>query len=160
MRPDIEEYLREQGWVFAGVSQPDHKRQWAQMDGDKVKRVALESELEDLALEIIGSPSGLDEADFEKTYKSYMESRKDDLSGNAVTVNMKDLARHFWNKGRNTRRTNMTKEEMKFQVAVSCIQGIIEAKLGIIGEIAPEIAVKESLRIADEFVRQWFGDSK
>ena len=28
MRPDIEEYLREQGWVFAGVSQPDHKRQW------------------------------------------------------------------------------------------------------------------------------------
>lgn len=55
---------------------------------------------------------------------------------------------------------DMTKEEMKFQVAVSCIQGIIEAKLGIIGEIAPEIAVKESLRIADEFVRQWFGDSK
>lgn len=53
MRPDIEEYLRKQGWVFAGVSQPDHKRQWAQMDGDKVKRVALESELEDLALEII-----------------------------------------------------------------------------------------------------------
>ncbi len=53
MRPDIEEYLREQGWVFAGVSQPGHKRQWAQMDGNKVKRVALESELEDLALEII-----------------------------------------------------------------------------------------------------------
>lgn len=53
MRPDIEEYLREQGWVFAGVSQPDHKRQWAQMNGDKVKRVALESELEDLALEIV-----------------------------------------------------------------------------------------------------------
>lgn len=53
MRPDIEEYLHKQGWVFAGVSQPDHKRQWAQMDGNKVKRVALESELEDLALEII-----------------------------------------------------------------------------------------------------------
>ena len=57
MRPDIEKYLREQGWVFAGVSQPDHKRQWAQMDGDKVKRVALESELEDLALEIVDNPS-------------------------------------------------------------------------------------------------------
>lgn len=53
MRPDIEEYLRKQGWVFAGVSQPDHKRQWAQMDGNKVKRVALESELEDLALNIV-----------------------------------------------------------------------------------------------------------
>ena len=53
MRPDIEKYLREQGWVFAGVSQPDHKRQWAQMDGNKVKRVALESELEDLALNIV-----------------------------------------------------------------------------------------------------------
>ena len=49
MRPDIEEYLREQGRVFAGVLQSDHKRQWAQMDGNKVKRVALESELEDLA---------------------------------------------------------------------------------------------------------------
>lgn len=53
MRPDIEKYLREQGWVFAGVSQPDLKRQWAQMDGNKVKRVALESELEDLALNIV-----------------------------------------------------------------------------------------------------------
>lgn len=56
MRPDIEKYLRAQGWVFAGVSQPDHKRQWAQMDGDKVKRVALESDLEDLALEIVYDP--------------------------------------------------------------------------------------------------------
>ena len=54
----------------------------------------------------------------------------------------------------------MTREEVKFQVAVSCIQGILEAKLGIIGEVAPEVAVKESLRIADEFVRQWFGDPK
>ena len=53
MRPNIEEYLREQGWVFAGVSQPGHKRQWAQMDGNKVKRVALKSELEDPALNIV-----------------------------------------------------------------------------------------------------------
>lgn len=49
----------------------------------------------------------------------------------------------------------MTKEEIRLQVAISCIQGILEAKLGIIGEIVPEIAVKESLRIADEFVKQW-----
>ena len=53
----------------------------------------------------------------------------------------------------------MTKEEVRFQVAVSCIQGLIEAKLGIIGEVAPEVAVKESLRIADEFVKQWFGET-
>lgn len=56
MRPDIEKYLRAQGWVFAGVPQPYHKRQWAQMDGDKVKRVALESDLEELALEIVDGP--------------------------------------------------------------------------------------------------------
>ena len=43
------------------------------------------------------------EVDFEKEYKSYMKSRKDDLSGNAVTVNMKDMAHHFWNKGFNAR---------------------------------------------------------
>lgn len=50
----------------------------------------------------------------------------------------------------------MTKEEVRFQVAVSAIQGIIEAKHGILGEIVPELAVKESLRIADEFVKEWF----
>lgn len=50
----------------------------------------------------------------------------------------------------------MTQEEIKLQVAISCIQGIIEAKHGIIGEVLPQIAVKESLRIADEFVKQWF----
>lgn len=44
------------------------------------------------------------EADFEKEYKSYMESRKDDLSGNAVTVNMKDLARHFYEFGLKARK--------------------------------------------------------
>lgn len=49
----------------------------------------------------------------------------------------------------------MTKEEIRLQVALSCIQGVLEAKHGIIGEIIPEIAVKESLRIADEFVKQW-----
>lgn len=46
---------------------------------------------------------------------------------------------------------------MRFQVAVACLQGVLEAKGGIVGEVAPSIAVKESLRIADEFVRQWDG---
>lgn len=53
----------------------------------------------------------------------------------------------------------MTKEEVRFQVALSCIQGVLEAKHGIIGEIIPEVAVKESLRIADEFVKQWFSET-
>ena len=52
----------------------------------------------------------------------------------------------------------MTNEEMRFQVALSCIQGVLEAKHGIIGEIVPSVAVKESLRIADEFVKQWLGE--
>ena len=42
--------------------------------------------------------------DFEKAYESYMESRKDDLSGSAVTVNMKDLARHFYELGLKARK--------------------------------------------------------
>ena len=50
------------------------------------------------------------EVDLEKEYKSYMKSRKDDLSGNAVTVNMKDLARHFYELGLNTKQTS---EEIK-----------------------------------------------
>ena len=35
------------------------------------------------------------ETDFEVEYTRYMESRKDDVSGHAVTINIKDLARHF-----------------------------------------------------------------
>lgn len=54
----------------------------------------------------------------------------------------------------------MTKEEVRFQVALSCIQGVLEAKHGVLGEIIPAIAVSESLRIADEFVRQWFHESE
>lgn len=50
----------------------------------------------------------------------------------------------------------MTPQEIKFQVALSCIQGVLEAKHGIFGEIVPSVAVAESLRIADEFVKQWY----
>ena len=49
----------------------------------------------------------------------------------------------------------MEAEEIRFQVAVSCLQGVLEAKFGVLGEAAPAIAVAESLRIADEFVKQW-----
>lgn len=49
-----------------------------------------------------------------------------------------------------------TKEEIRLQVALSCIQGVIEAKHGVIGMIIPQVAVIESLRIADAFVEEWF----
>lgn len=52
----------------------------------------------------------------------------------------------------------MTREQVRFQVAISCIQGILEAKHGFLGEIVPAVAVAESLRIADEFCRQWFNE--
>ena len=50
----------------------------------------------------------------------------------------------------------MTKEEIRLQVAISVIQGVIEAKHGVFAEILPDIAVEESLRIADKFVERWF----
>lgn len=53
----------------------------------------------------------------------------------------------------------MTREEVKFQVALSCIQGVLEAKHGVFGEIIPELAVKESLRIAEEFCKEWFNEN-
>ena len=53
MKPEIEEYLRQQGWTFAGVSQPDHRRQWARVKDGSVKEVAYEDDLVDLALNIV-----------------------------------------------------------------------------------------------------------
>ncbi len=53
MKPEIEEYLRQQGWTFAGVSQPDHRRQWARVKDGHVKEVAYEDDLVDLALNIV-----------------------------------------------------------------------------------------------------------
>ena len=48
-----------------------------------------------------------------------------------------------------------SQKEMKFQVAVSVLQGIIEAKGGMIAEIVPEIAIEESFRFADKFCEMW-----
>lgn len=45
-------------------------------------------------------------------------------------------------------------------MAISVIQGVLEAKHGVIGEVVPSLAVAESLRIADEFVKQWFGETE
>ena len=54
----------------------------------------------------------------------------------------------------------MTREEIRLQVAISALQGVLEAKFGVVGEALPSVAVEESLRIADEFVKQWFGDEE
>lgn len=58
MRPDVEKYLREQGWKFAGVSQPDHKRLWCQTRVDAQgrelpTRIEGEEYLVELALNIL-----------------------------------------------------------------------------------------------------------
>ena len=50
---------------------------------------------------------------------------------------------------------NIDLEEIRINVAISCIQGVLEAKGGFVGEISPTIAVAESFRIADEFVKQY-----
>lgn len=46
-------------------------------------------------------------------------------------------------------------EDIRIEVAISCIQGVLEAKGGIIGEIDPGLAVKEAFRIADAFVKHY-----
>ena len=46
-------------------------------------------------------------------------------------------------------------EELWLRVAISCIQGVIEAKGGVIEEALPVIAVESSFRIADEFVKKY-----
>ena len=49
-------------------------------------------------------------------------------------------------------------DSMRFQVANSALQGILEAKHGIVGEIVPSLLVADALRIADEFIKQWNGE--
>ena len=43
----------------------------------------------------------------------------------------------------------MTRKEMYFELFSSVVQGILEAKLGIIGEIAPAVLADDAVRITD-----------
>ena len=43
----------------------------------------------------------------------------------------------------------MTRKEMYFELYSSVVQGILEAKLGIIGEIAPAVLADDAVRITD-----------
>lgn len=46
-------------------------------------------------------------------------------------------------------------DNIRLQAALVSLEAILETKGGVIGELAPSLAVAESLRIADEFVKQW-----
>lgn len=48
------------------------------------------------------------------------------------------------------------REEYKIHIQI----WILEAKHGFIAEILPDIAVAESLRIADCFLKHWYGDTE
>lgn len=54
----------------------------------------------------------------------------------------------------------MTQEEIRLQVAISVIQGVLEAKHGVIGEVVPSVAVAIALRIADAFVEEWYRETE
>ena len=49
---------------------------------------------------------------------------------------------------------NMNKQELRQQAAISALQGILEARGGVIGEIVPEIVAKEAVRLADALVSE------
>lgn len=59
MRQEIQDYLHQQGWVFAGVSQPEHRRIWAKIETDadgkfkRIERIENEDYLAELAANII-----------------------------------------------------------------------------------------------------------
>ena len=46
-------------------------------------------------------------------------------------------------------------KDLWFQVAINALQGILEAKLGILGEIAPALLAEDCFRIADAFMKEY-----
>lgn len=48
------------------------------------------------------------------------------------------------------------KQDIRLQVAISSVQNVLRVRGLMNGEIVPEVVVKDSLRIADEFVKQYF----
>lgn len=106
--------------VIHGVADAFRQDGGAAMCDDILKKIAPLQQEQPLTTEKVieqckkfgGNPEIIQQGmDFEKEYKSYIESRKDDLSGNAVTVNMKDLARHFYQLGVSVMRERITNPE-------------------------------------------------
>lgn len=54
----------------------------------------------------------------------------------------------------------MTKEEFRQEAALSAIQGVIEAKYGILAEIDVNLAADEAIRLADALTEKMFKDEK
>ena len=45
-------------------------------------------------------------------------------------------------------------ENIRAQAAISALQGVLEAKWGVVGEFTPELAAIESIRLADALVKR------
>ena len=54
----------------------------------------------------------------------------------------------------------MTREEFRQEAALSAIQGVIEAKYGILAEIDVNLAADEAIRIANALTEKMFKDEK
>ena len=48
----------------------------------------------------------------------------------------------------------MNWEEIRTQAAVSALQAVVEGKCGAVGEMVPEIAAEEAVRLADALVEK------
>lgn len=50
----------------------------------------------------------------------------------------------------------MTKEEFRQNAAISALQGVIEAKYGLLLEVADNVAAFEAIRLADALTEEYF----
>lgn len=48
----------------------------------------------------------------------------------------------------------MNWEEIRTQAAISALQAVVEGKYGVVGEMVPEIAAEEAVRLADALVEK------
>ena len=64
-------------------------------EGKKIAYTSILGFVNSLRAELAATTTENTEADFQAEYERYMESRKDDVSGHAVTLNLIGFARHF-----------------------------------------------------------------
>lgn len=50
----------------------------------------------------------------------------------------------------------MTKEEFRQNAAISALQGVIEARYGVLGEIAPGLAAKDAVRLGNALTEEYY----
>lgn len=49
----------------------------------------------------------------------------------------------------------MTEKEMYFTMYASVAQGVLEAKLGVVGEVAPDLLADDCIRITDALMAKF-----